>query len=61
MITDKEVAQYLATITDKAQKFDFIMPWLRENLTGKQLNELSLISDPLTRRILIYLMSDDAK
>lgn len=42
----------------KAQKYDWIMPWLRDNLTEEQLNLLSVLTDPLSRRILKYLVSE---
>ena len=59
MLTDKQVEQHLKEITAKAKMFDFAVPWLNKNLTQKQLDELSIIMDPLSRRILAYLASDE--
>ena len=56
---EKQLVQYLKDIKSKAEKFDFIAPWLRKNLTEEQLNELSVIADPLSRRILAYLASGE--
>ena len=56
MLTDE---QHLKNIIIKAEQLDLIIPWLRDNLTGHQQKEIAVISDPLSRRILTYLASDE--
>ena len=56
MLTDE---QHLKNIIIKAEQLDLIIPWLYNNLTGQQQKEIAVISDPLSRRILTYLASDE--
>ncbi len=56
---DKPIIKQILEYQEKAEKLDLILPWLRDNLTEKQLKLLSIISDPKSRKILAYLASDN--
>ena len=55
----KSLKQQIINNQEKAKQLDYMLPWLRENLTKEQLDLLSIISDPLSRRILTYLATDN--
>ncbi len=40
----------------KAQKYDILLSWMRNNLTDKQIHEIQILIDPLSRKILAYLV-----
>lgn len=53
------IKSYLLDCIEKAKQFDYMIPWLRLNLTKQQLDELSTISDKVSRKILAYLAKDE--
>lgn len=55
-----DISKHILNLEDRSETLDNILPWLKENLTEKQLQLLSVLSDPLSRKILAYLASGES-
>ena len=44
---------------EDAKQYNYLKPWLKDNLTGKQVKEIGILTDPLSRKILAYLASNN--